>query len=366
MYRSRGAWINYAEQAAQLPEAKSEHDWLKSVPAHCLQQTLMDLDRACRTQGTWKVRWRSRRRWAPSFRFPEGSKIVVERWGRKAGRVKLPKLGWVRFRWSRPLGGKIRSATVRRDGDRWMVSFLIDDGQARPRCHGRPGSAVGVDRGVSVAVACSDGATLNGSFGADGAVARLRRLQKKLSRQKVNSHNRADTVGRIRRLRRRERDQRKDFAAKVAHRIATANATVVLEDLKIRSMTRSAKGSVNAPGTNVRQKAGLNRAILAKGWYQLQLALEAKARYTGSTIVKVPAAFTSQACSACGAVDARSRKSQARFVCTRCDMTLNADINAARNILAAGLAVTACGDLDNGRSGKQEPAGNREELLPPP
>ncbi|WP_228831468.1 MULTISPECIES: transposase [Nocardia] len=71
-------------------------------------------------------------------------------------------------------------------------------------------------------------------------------------------------------------------------------------------------------------------------------------------------------CSACGAVDARSRKSQARFVCTRCDMTLNADINAARNILAAGLAVTACGDLDNGRSGKQEPAGNREELLPPP
>jgi putative transposase len=123
-YRQRGAWINYNEQAGQLADAKTDHDWLKAAPSHVLQQTLMDLDRACRDHGTFKIRWRSSRRWSPSFRFPAGKQITVERLGRKWGRAKLPKLGWVRFRWSRPLGGAVRSATVSRDGRDWFVSFL--------------------------------------------------------------------------------------------------------------------------------------------------------------------------------------------------------------------------------------------------
>ena len=69
-YRRRGAWMNYVPQAKELAEAKAEHPWLGEVPGHCLQQTLMDLDKACRVHGTWKVRWRLGRRWAPSFRFP--------------------------------------------------------------------------------------------------------------------------------------------------------------------------------------------------------------------------------------------------------------------------------------------------------
>jgi putative transposase len=78
-YRRRGAWISYRQQARELAEAKIEHLWLARVPGHCLQQTLMDLDKACRTHGTFTVRWRSSRRWRPSFRFPEGNKIVVEK-----------------------------------------------------------------------------------------------------------------------------------------------------------------------------------------------------------------------------------------------------------------------------------------------
>lgn len=106
-YRRRNAWVNYNEQATQLADAKTEHDWLKTAPSHVLQQTLMDLDRACREHGTFHVKWRSGRRWSPSFRFPAGKRIAVERLGRKWGRVKLPKLGWTRFRWSRPLGGQV-------------------------------------------------------------------------------------------------------------------------------------------------------------------------------------------------------------------------------------------------------------------
>ena len=105
-----------------MAEAKAEHPWLAQVPAHCLQQTLMDLEKACRTHGTFRVRWRSGRRWAPSFRFPEGNKMVVEMLNRQHARVKLPKLGWVRFRMSRPLDAVvIRSATVAREGRRWFV-----------------------------------------------------------------------------------------------------------------------------------------------------------------------------------------------------------------------------------------------------
>lgn len=352
-YRKRDAWINYQQQAGELVEAKAEHAWLKCVPGHCLQQTLMDLDRACKTHGTFKVRWRSTRRWSPSFRFPEGSKIAIERLGRKWGRAKLPKLGWVRFRWSRHLGGKVRSATVSRDGAHWFVSFLVEDGQEAPR-HAST-SAIGVDRGVAVAVACSDGLVADREFTTRGESSRYRRLQQKVARQRRGSSNRRKTIARMRPLRRREHNRRADFAAQVAHTLTAAHYLVVLEDLRILNMTRSASGTVASPGTGVRQKAGLNRAIRSKGWHTLELALMSAARYTGTEIVKVPAAFTSQTCSSCRNVDSKSRESQAVFRCTTCGHSENADVNAAKNILAAGLAVTACGDLGGSRSAKQEP-----------
>ncbi|MET0994487.1 MAG: transposase, partial [Mycobacterium sp.] len=123
-YRQRGAWMNYPQQAGELAQAKAEHPWLSEVPGHCLQQALMDLDKACRSYGTFRVRWRSSRRWRPSFRFPEGTKMVVQRLNRRHARVKLPKLGWVRFRTSRRLDDAvIRSATLTRDGKHWYVSF---------------------------------------------------------------------------------------------------------------------------------------------------------------------------------------------------------------------------------------------------
>jgi len=114
-------------------------------------------------------------------------------------------------------------------------------------------------------------------------------------------------------------------------------------------------------------KSGLNRAILSKGWYRFEQALTSVSRYTGTTVVKVPAAFTSQRCSACGHVDPKSRESQAVFRCTHCAHSGHADVNAAKNILAAGLAVTACREsaapAGAAVTSTQEPAGNREELM---
>ncbi|WP_063039605.1 RNA-guided endonuclease InsQ/TnpB family protein [Nocardia pseudovaccinii] len=353
-YRRRDAWVGYQQQARELAEAKAEHEWLKCAPSHCLQQTLMDLDRACRERGTFAVRWRSSRRWSPSFRFPDPKQILVERLGRRWGRVKLPKLGWVRLRWSRALGGTVRSATVSRDGNHWYISLLVEDGQVTPDQH-VCASVVGVDRGVAVAVACSDGGMYDRAFTTAGEQKRYRKLQQKLARQKKIGANRKRTLAALRVLKRRERDRRRDFAAQVGNRLATLHGTVVLEELNTRAMTASARGTIAEPGRRVAQKAGLNRAILAKGWHRLELALRNAARYTGTQIVKVPAAYTSQACSRCRSVDPVSRESQAVYRCTGCGHCENADVNAAKNILAAGLAVTACGDLAVGRSVKQEP-----------
>jgi putative transposase len=344
-YRRRGKWISYPEQAHELADAKDEHSWLAEAPGHCLQQTLMDLDKACCAHGASGVRWRSARRWRPSFRFPEGNKMLVEKLNRRHARVKLPKLGWVRFRLSRPLDGTlIRSATVIREGRHWFISFPVDDAITTPTQHAAPGSAVGVDRGVVVAVASSDGRLDNRDFVTDGEVPRTLRLQRRLARAAKQSRNRVKTREALNAIRARERHRRQDFCAQTAHQLAARHGLVVIEDLKINQMTRSAKGSIEAPGTNVKAKSGLNRAILSKGWHQFTLALSSAARYTGTRVVTVPPHHTSQRCSTCGQVDPKSRESQAVFRCTHCGHVEHADVNAAKNILAAGLAVTACED----------------------
>jgi putative transposase len=352
-YRRRGAWMNYEQQAHELVDAKTDHGWLKEVPGHCLQQALMDLDKACRERGTFKVRWRSARRWAPSFRFPEGGKMEVEKLNRRTSRIKLPKLGWVKFRASRHLEGEtIRSATLTRDGKHWFVSFLVDDGQTTPEEHARPGTAVGVDRGVAVAVATSAGELLDQVFTTPGERRRALWLQRKLCRAAKGSANRNKTRDALGKVRARERRRRQDFCQKTANQLAHDNALVVLEKLPVRNMTRRAK-PVADPAKPAKYlpnggsaKSGLNRAILSKGWYRFELALKSAARYSGTQVVKVPAAFTSQRCSACGHVDPKSRESQAVFRCTNCSRPAeHADVNAAKNILAAGLlAVSACGD----------------------
>jgi putative transposase len=367
-YRRRGAWMNYQPQAKELAEAKTEHRWLKEVPGHCLQQTLMDLDKACRAHGTFRVHWRSGRRWAPSFRFPEGNKMKLEKLNGRHGRVKLPKLGWVKFRQSRSLDGEtIRSATLTREGRHWYVSLLVDDGRQDPEAHRAPGTAVGVDRGVVVAIATSSGDLIDQKFLTAGESRRVVALQRKLSRCAKRSANRVKVRSALAQIRARERRRRQDFCSQTAHQLTTAHAMVVLEDLKTRKMTRSAKGSLDQPGRNVKAKSGLNRAILAKGWHQFALALSSASRYTGTAVVAVPAAYTSQRCSLCGHVDPKSRESQAVFRCTHCTHIQHADVNAAKNILAAGLAVTACEvqprPKGRGWTVNQEPAGTREELL---
>jgi putative transposase len=261
----------------------------------------------------------------------------------------VPKVGWVRFRWSRDLPKDVKSFRVTRDrAGRWHVAFaVIPDPVEGPGT----GEVVGIDRGVAVSGTLSTGKMLAvpGLSAREGA--RLRRLERKVARARRGSGRRGKVKAAIARLRARETDRRKDWCEQASTDIARRFDVIRVEDLDIRKMTRSAKGTIDAPGKNVAQKAGLNREIRRSGWGILVRRLEDKAP---GRVERVPPAYTSQRCSACGHVAAESRKSQALFRCVACNFACNADVNAARNI-AAGHAVKARGGDATRRPVNREP-----------
>ena len=333
----------YLEQCRQLTAARAEHPWLAAGSQTVQQQALRDFAQAMaaffdKTNPASKPSWRKAGR-NEGFRIVgrRGGQWDVRRLSRRVGEVRVPKVGWVRFRWSRavPPGVKSYRVTMDRAG-RWHVAFA-----AVPEPIPAPGNGkvVGVDRGVVIAAALSTGELLRMPSLTDRERKRLLRMKRKLARARRGSNRRTRVRLGIARLKARESDRRKDWVEKTSTDLARRFDFIRVENLKIQNMTRSARGTLKAPGRRVRQKAGLNRGILASGWGLLVRRLETKAT---SRVEKVNPAFSSQRCSACGHVDAKSRESQARFVCTACRFACNADVNAARNI-AAGHAVTARG-----------------------
>lgn len=357
----RKRFIGYVEQARQMTEAKRENPWFAEAPHVCLQQALRDLDKACRVHGTFKLRWRSKNRTAPSFRFADPKLLPVRRINRRWGAIRLTNFGWVKFRWSRPLGGTVRYATVKRDGNHWYISICVEDGVAEVAASSA--LAVGVDRGVKVAFATSDGQLLDRAFVTPAELRRARRLRQQLSRQKRRSGRRAAVRGKLTALNRRIRHRRRDFVDQTATRLVRSYGLVAVEHLAVANLAKSARGTVDRPGCQVKQKAGLNRSIMSKGWGGFVCRLQELARYHGTTVVKVPSAYTSQTCYACKHIAPESRESQAVFRCVACGHQDNADVNAAKNIRergielasAAGLAVAGRGDLGVAWSAKRQP-----------
>jgi len=299
----------YLEQCRQLTAARAEHPWLAAGSQTVQQQALRDFIQAM--AAFYDPQNPARR---PSWRKA----------GRDEGRVTQDRAG------------------------RWHVAFAVI-----PAPVPAPGNSqvVGIDRGVAVSAALSTGQMLHAPGLTARERARLRRLQRKLARARRGSNRRGRVKHAIGRLRARETDRRKDWVEKVSTDITRRFDLIRVEDLQIGNMTRSAKGSRENPGRNVRAKAGLNRGILGSGWGLLVRRLEEKAP---GRVEKVSPALTSQRCSACGRVDRGSRESQAVFRCTACGFAGNADVNAAINI-AAGHAVTARGGGGVTRPVNREP-----------
>jgi putative transposase len=340
------------EQAAQLTEARAEYGWLSAGSQTVQQQALRDFAQAMQNffNGTHRrPTWR-KAGVHEGFRQVAVKPRHVERLNRRFGRVWVPKVGWVRFRLTRSVPEGVKSYRVTRDrAGRWHVAFAhVPD----PVCGPGDGSVVGVDRGVVVSAALSTGELLNAPSLTPGENRRLKVLEQRLARCKRGSRRREETKRRIAKLKARERDRRKDWVEKTTTDLARRFDVIRVEDLNVPAMTRSARGTVEKPGSGVAQKRGLNRAIRGNGWGQLVTRLQHKAL---GRVEQIPAAYTSQRCSACGHVAPGNRKSQAVFECEACNSgKCNADVNAARNI-AAGRAVTARGDLASRRSANREP-----------
>jgi putative transposase len=342
----------YNEQSAQLTEVRADYKWLAAGSQTVQQQALRDFAQAMRNffAGTHR---------RPSWRkagVHEGFRQVglksrhVQKLNKRYGRVWVPKVGWVRFRWTRGVPEGIKSYRITRGrAGCWHVAFAhVPDPIPKPG----DGSAVGVDRGVAVSAALSTGELLRAPGLTPGERSRLHRLQKRLARAKRGSNRRQRTKLAIARLKAREANRRRDWVEKTTTDLARRFDTIRVENLDVRAMTRSARGTLARPGAQVAQKRGLNRAISRQAWGRLVARLDQKA---AGRIQRVLAAYTSQRCSACGHVAPENRKSQAVFACVACNAgQCNADVNAARNI-AAGRAVPAQRDLATGRSVNCEP-----------
>ena len=350
----------YLEQCRQLTAARAEHPWLAAGSQTVQQQALRDFTQAMAAyydpaNPARRPSWRKTGR-DEGFRITgrRGRPWDVRQLSRKTGEVWVPKAGWVRFRWSPAVPPGAKSYRVTKDrADRWHVAFAVIPAPVPAPGNGQ---VVGIDRGVAVAAALSTGELLHAPSLTARERIRLRRLQRKLARARRGSNRRARVKHAIARLKAQETDRRKDWAEKTSTGIARRFDLIRVENLKITNMTRSAKGTRENPGRNVRAKAGLNREILRSGWGLLVRRLGDKAP---GRVEKIKPALTSQRCSACGRVDRDSRESQAVFRCTACGFAGNADVNAAINI-AAGHAVTA-----RGGDGVTRPMNREPHLLLP-
>lgn len=346
-------YIPYAKMASWLVEWKNATDtqWLKDAPSQPLQQSLKDLERAYKNFFQKRAAFPrfKKRGQNDAFRYPQGEKLDQEN-----SRIFLPKLGWMRYRNSRQVTGVVKNVTVSQSCGKWYISIQTESEVSTP-VHPSV-SMVGLDAGVAKLAMLSDGTVFEPVNSFQKNRKKLARLQRQLSRKVKFSNNWQKQKRKIQRLHSRIANIRRDYLHKVTTTICKNHAMIVIEDLKVSNMSRSATGTTGQQGRNVRAKSGLNRSILDQGWYEMRRQLEYKQLWRGGQVLAVPPAYTSQRCACCGHTAKENRPSQSKFECRACGYTANADVNGARNILAAGHAVLARGGMvQSGRPLKQEP-----------
>ncbi|EQD81040.1 DNA (cytosine-5-)-methyltransferase [mine drainage metagenome] len=358
---------SYTRQSADLKELRDDPKlapWLAEAPSQILQQAIRDTNTAYQRFFSGLSRYPT---WAKkgsraSFRDPQDVKFrrLSCRWGE----VKIQGVGWIRVRTHRPLvGNRITSATVVIEPDgKMFISVLCERHKRQPT---KPlvteNTTVGIDRGIAVAIATSDGELINRENWTPKEKERLRRLEQARERKKAarkseytkekgalserKSKKQEKTELQIAVLYGRARRRRKDFVEQESCDLAKNHRLSVFEDLHLSAMTRSAKGTVNNPGKRVAQKAGLNRSMLDKGLGAILSRTQDKVIGHGHAISCVPAPGTSITCPVpeCGHMDPANRASRSVFICVACGYKAHADINAAIIIRERGIKLALAG-----------------------
>ena len=345
--------LGYAALCKALIEWKAgpETLWLNETPNQALQQALKNLERAYQNFFEKRAAFPrfKKKGQSDSFRYPQGIKLDQ---GNSC--IFLPKLGWLRYRNSREVLGELRNVTVSSSGSKWYISIQTqrEVGQPVPTAT----TAIGIDLGIARFATFSDGSYLAPLNSFKKHQQRLARYQRAMSRKVKFSNNWKKAKARVQRIHTRIAHSRKDFLHKASCQISQNHAMIVIEDLQVRNMSKSAKGNSEQHGKQVKQKSGLNRSILDQGWAEFRRQLEYKSAWNGGFVMAVPPQYISQTCPCCGHVSKDNRQTQTKFECVECGFEENADLVGAINILARGHRVLACGEpVQSGRSVKQEP-----------
>lgn len=343
--------VRYGQQSAQLKDIRAydpEHQGRWSFSSQ--QATLRRLDKAF-TAFFRRVKAGDR----PGYpRFRSGKRFdTVDfpkdgdgcRWDSTphdpTTRVRLQGVGHVKVHQHRPVAGKVKTISVKREGRRWYVILTVE--QLQPEPLPKTGSAVGIDMGITHFLATSNGAFVANPRHGAKAAAKLEAAQQALSRCQRGSNGRRKAVEAVAKLHRKVRRQRLDHAHKTARGLVRDHDFIAHEDLKIRNMSKAPVPKPD-PGqaggflpNGARAKAGLNRSIADAGWGVFLAILAAKAEGAGREVIAVDPRNTSRRCPECGHTARENRPTQEKFHCQACGHTAHADTVGALNVLRAGL-----------------------------
>ena len=320
-YACSGRGLHYQDTARELTRLKSdpEHDWLREADSQVLQQKLMDLDRAFKNFFEGRARYprfRSRRR-KQSIRYPQRVKVDLA-----TRRSYLPKVGWVKTVFHRPLEGVLKNVTVSRTkSGRYYASFQVELEISEPEYRGK---SVGIDLGLQSFLARSDGQKVANPRHLIQAERRLRRMQKSLARRQKSSRGWERQRLKVARQHERVAAQRRDFQHKLSRRLVEEHRLIAVETLHIKGMVRNRR---------------LAKHISDAGWGQFVQTLEYKGEWYGCEVVAADRWYpSSKTCSACGAEMESMPLHIRAWDCPECDTVHDRDMNAARNILATTTA----------------------------
>jgi putative transposase len=342
-WTARRRKIGSREQYAELTALRREDARVAAVYRECQDAALHRLDlamaaffrRACNGEVPGYPRYKPRSRWR-QLEFPHGDRALKFS-GQEQKRVRIPGVGSVRLRRGRAVPEFGRAFVVEKNGH-WYAVFECE---REPEPLPPTGNLVGIDRGVHVLAALSTGQLIGNPRHAE----RQRRIVERHARA-LDALTVKDALGRVlnhedpqrkaavqclARAKEWEKNARRNYLHETSRKVVEENDVIGLEALNLRGMTRSAKGSLQAPGRNVRAKAGLNRAMLETGFGILRTLIVEKAAYAGRRVIDVASRYSSQTCSRCGLVAAKSRRRR-RFACVGCGFRVHADVNAALEI----------------------------------
>lgn len=330
--RDRGQKPNFFILSKELTSLKNSEgfEWLGDPPADCLHQSILDLSVAFQNFFKHKRRYPKfhKKGQKDSIRFPHYFTVDQD-----ASKIKVQKLGEIRYRKSRDIEGKPKSITITKCAGKWFACILCEV-ELEPHIPATE-NIVGVDVGVVHLATTFDGETAR-IFDHNSCLkkeyAKLIKLQRQLSHKQKGSKNRKKARYKVAKQYARIANVRLDTLHKLSTYLCKNHAAVAHEDLSILHMTKSASGTIDNPGRCVAQKRGLNRSISRQGWGILNTQIAYKSIWYGSVNVVVPPQYTSQKCSRCNYTDSHNRISQSKFRCGKCGFEINADVNAAMNI----------------------------------